>query len=108
MTKRVFLAAGLLALAATAAPVFAHPRRVVVSPRRVYIRVAPPRAIVEVRPVAPSRRHVWVGGYHRWTGGAYFWVPGRWVLARRPAAVWVPGHWTHAPGGWYWIAGHWR
>jgi hypothetical protein len=36
---------------------------------RVYVRVGPPTAIVEVRTAAPSPHHVWVAGYHRWDGG---------------------------------------
>jgi WXXGXW repeat (2 copies) len=108
MTKRLSIAAGLLVFAASAAPALARPRRVVVAPKRVYVRVAPPRSIIEVRGVALSRRHVWAGGYHRWSGTAYAWVPGHWVLAPRPAAVWVPGHWRHASGGWYWVEGHWK
>ena len=76
---------------------------------RVYVRVGPPRAIVEVRGVAPSPRHVWLAGYHRWDGGAYVWVPGRWELAPAHYRAWVPGHWVHhARQGWYWVDGHWR
>jgi hypothetical protein len=37
---------------------------------RVYVRVGPPAPIVEVRPVAPGPRYVWVDGYHRWNGRA--------------------------------------
>lgn len=75
---------------------------------RVYVRVAPPAPIVEVVPVAPSPRHVWVGGYHRWDGRAYVWVPGRHILPPRPRAVWVPGHWARHRRGHYWVEGHWR
>jgi hypothetical protein len=111
----LLLAAGLLVSALAPSPSSAVPRRVRVAPRRaivvpgrVYVRVGPPRAIVEVRPPAPSAAHVWIGGYHRWNGTAYIWVPGRWELAPRPAAVWVPGHWVNSPEGWYWVEGHWR
>lgn len=76
--------------------------------RRVYVRVGPPRARVEVRTVAPSPRHVWIGGFHRWDGRAYVWVPGRWELGPRASAVWVPGHWKNTRHGWEWIEGHWR
>ncbi len=75
---------------------------------RVYVRVGPPAVRVEVRPVAPSPRHVWIGGFHRWDGAAYVWVPGRWEIAPRTHAVWVPGHWRHTRHGWYWVPGHWR
>ena len=43
---------------------------------RIYIPAPPPAPIVEVRPVAPSGRHVWIEGYHRWDGNAYVWTPG--------------------------------
>jgi YXWGXW repeat-containing protein len=75
---------------------------------RIYVRVGPPVPIVEVRPVAPGPRYVWVDGYHRWDGRAYAWVPGQWVLPPRAHAVWVPGRWVHEKRGYYWIDGHWR
>jgi hypothetical protein len=75
---------------------------------RVYVRVGPPAPIVEVRPVAPGPRYVWVDGYHRWNGRAYAWVPGRWVVPPRARAVWVPGRWVHEKRGYYWVDGHWR
>src|SRR5206468_4058280 len=50
---------------------------------RIYVRVGPPRAIVETRVVAPGPQHVWITGYHRWDGAAYVWVPGRWELPPR-------------------------
>jgi WXXGXW repeat (2 copies) len=76
---------------------------------RVYVRVGPPRAVVEVRPAAPGPRYVWVAGYHRWDGAAYVWVPGRWVVPPPHRRVWVTGHWAHRPRhGWYWVDGRWR
>lgn len=78
------------------------------TPRRVYVRVAPPAERVEVVTVSPGPGHVWVKGYYRWTGRAYVWVPGRWVVVRRGYHTWVPGHWAHDRHGWYWIEGHWR
>ena len=48
----------------------------------VFVRVAPPRPLVERVVPAPSPRHVWVAGYYRWNGRAYLWVPGRWVVPR--------------------------
>jgi hypothetical protein len=74
----------------------------------VVVRVAPPRAIVERRGVAPSREHVWTPGYHRWDGHAYAWSPGAWVVPPRPRAHWVAGHWAHRGGGWVFVEGHWR
>ncbi|MFN8061158.1 MAG: hypothetical protein U0Q12_18505 [Vicinamibacterales bacterium] len=75
---------------------------------RVYVRVAPPAPIVEVRGVAPGPGFVWVAGYHRWSGSAYVWVPGRWVPPARPRASWVPGHWARDRRGWFWVDGRWR
>ena len=76
---------------------------------RVYVRIAPPAPVVEVRAVAPSPRHVWIAGYHRWDGAAYVWVPGRWELPPAPGRVWVAGHWGHhTTNGYYWVEGHWR
>jgi hypothetical protein len=77
-------------------------------PRRVYVRVGPPAAVVEVRGIAPSRSHVWVPGYHRWSGDRYLWVAGGWQLPPKSRAVWVPGHWERSPRGHYWVEGHWR
>jgi hypothetical protein len=75
---------------------------------QVVVRVAPPAPIVEVRPVAPSPRHVWIDGYHRWDGRRYVWTPGRWAMPPRRGGVWVPGHWDRRPGGYIWIGGRWR
>jgi hypothetical protein len=76
---------------------------------RVYVRIGPPAPIVEVRPGAPSPRHLWIPGYHRWDGRAHVWVPGRWELPPSHYRVWAPGHWVHhRHHGWYWVRGHWR
>jgi YXWGXW repeat-containing protein len=75
---------------------------------RVYIKIAPPAPIAEVRVVAPGPGHVWIPGFHRWDGRAYIWVPGRWDLPPRPGVVWVTGHWRHHRHGWYWVEGRWR
>ena len=76
---------------------------------RVYVTVAPPAPIVEVRVVAPSPKHVWIAGFHRWNGTAYVWVPGRYVLPPHAGQVWVAGHWGHhTVHGHYWVEGRWR
>jgi hypothetical protein len=74
----------------------------------VVVRIAPPRAVVEHRSVAPSRRHVWVGGYHRWNGNAYAWSTGHWELPPRPHARWVAPRWNHHRNGWTFVEGRWR
>lgn len=98
--RNSWIAATVLAGALAAAPAFGVPR--------VYIRVAPPAPITEVRVVAPSPRHVWIPGFHRWDGRVYVWVPGRWELPPRAGVVWVGGHWRHTRRGWFWVEGHWR
>ena len=75
---------------------------------RLYVRTGPPARIVEVRPVAPGPRYVWIDGYHRWDGRGYVWVPGRWAAPPRARAAWVPGRWAHDRRGWYFVEGHWR
>ena len=72
----------------------------------VRIQMAPPPPQVEVRPVAPSPRHVWVNGHWRWDGGRHVWMPGRWI-AERPGHVWVDGRWVNQGGQWVFYNGHW-
>jgi hypothetical protein len=94
----VAMATTLLGACATAAP----PRE------RVYVRVAPPPARVEVVGRSPGPGYVWVKGYYRWNGAAYRWVPGHWAVRERGARAWVAGRWAHDRYGWYWVEGHWR
>ncbi|MBI1262068.1 MAG: hypothetical protein GC184_10115 [Rhizobiales bacterium] len=109
---RQYLLAGVLGLASLGFMTSAAEARgaVVVSPRHaptvVYVHKAPPRALVEVRPVRPGPHAVWIGGYYRWAGPRYVWVPGYWE--RHPRGVWVPGHWRNTPHGHVWVAGYWR
>jgi hypothetical protein len=80
-----------------------------VSPHGVtYVRVRPPRAVVEIRAESPGRGHVWIPGYHRWDGGAHVWVPGHWERVPAGRRHWVPGRWRSHRGQWYWVEGHWR
>jgi WXXGXW repeat (2 copies) len=75
----------------------------------VYVPTRPPVLVVESRPAAPSRGHVWIAGYHRWEGGAYQWTPGRWEQPPHGHSRWVAGRWRHhSQNGWYWTEGHWR
>ena len=74
----------------------------------VVVRIAPPRAVVETRGVAPGPGYVWTGGYHRWDGNAYAWTPGRWEQPPRPHARWEAHHWVHRHGGWVLVEGRWR
>jgi WXXGXW repeat (2 copies) len=100
--RHKILAAGLLAtfVAACAPPP---------PPGVAYVRVAPPRARVEVIATSPGAGYVWIGGYHAWRGSEYVWVPGRWERPPQPHyRHWVAGHWREHHNGWYWVEGHWK
>jgi hypothetical protein len=73
---------------------------------QVYVRVAPPRPIIERPGPPPHPGWEWHPGYHRWDGARYVWVPGAYVEGR-PGHHWVPGHWDHGPRGHFWVEGHW-
>ncbi len=47
------------------------------------VRTPPPPARVEVVPVAPSPRHVWVPGHYVRRGRDYIWVNGFYTTNRR-------------------------
>jgi hypothetical protein len=74
----------------------------------VVVRVAPPAAVVETRPVSPGPNYIWVGGYQKWDGNAYVWVPGSWVVPPHPGARWVAHRWVRRHGGWVFVEGRWR
>lgn len=76
----------------------------------VFVRLAPPRPMVERIVPAPGPGYVRVGGYYRWNGRAYVWVPGRWVVPPRPKAVWVAPRWNYVRprGSYVFVAGYWR
>jgi len=74
----------------------------------IIVKTAPPRAIVERRPVRPSRDHVWINGYHRWDGHAYVWESGRWEVPPRPHAVWIGPRWERRHDGYVFIEGRWK
>jgi hypothetical protein len=98
--------AGVLALAAA---VLTLPACASAAPgTRVYVRVGPPRAVVEARVVAPGPGYVWLPGFHTWNGAAYVWTPGRWARPPRARARWVAPRWRHDRHGWYLVEGHWR
>lgn len=66
-----------------------------------------PAAIVKVRPIAPSPRHVWVNGNYVWRGGRYVYVDGYWAPPRS-GRHWVDGYWKLKRGGYVWVPGRWR
>jgi hypothetical protein len=73
----------------------------------VRITVAPPAMRVEVRPVAPSPRHVWTPGFWQWTRGRHVWVGGTYVLPPATGRVWVEARWVNDGGQWIFHEGHW-
>ena len=74
----------------------------------VFVRIGPPRPIIERRIAAPGPAYIWTPGFHRWDGAAYVWAPGAWAMPPRPHAAWVPAHWAHRRGGYLFVEGHWR
>lgn len=76
----------------------------------VFVRVTPPRPVVERVVRAPGPGCVWIGGYYRWTGSSYLWIPGRWVYPPRIAAVWIPPRWEYVPArrSYVFVVGFWR
>jgi len=79
-----------------------------VNAQEVVVKIAPPHALVEKRPVAPGPEFVWITGYHRWDGNAYVWVPGRWEKPPHEHARWVAHQWVKRNGGYVLVEGHWR
>jgi hypothetical protein len=74
----------------------------------IVVKIAPPRGRVEHRDKAPSRDHVWVGGYQRWDGNRYEWQQGRWETPPHPHAKWVAPKWNHRKNGYVFSEGRWR
>src|SRR5262245_51669278 len=73
----------------------------------VRVRVAPPVVRREVRVVAPSPRHVWVGGYWAWQGRRHVWIAGHWELPPAPNQMWVEARWVLENGEWVFYPGYW-
>jgi hypothetical protein len=96
MVGGLFLFAALTAACATAPPQNAS-----------YVRMRPPRAVVEIRTQSPGPGHVWISGNHRWDGNGYSWTAGRWEQAPAGRRSWTQGRWRSYNGQWYWIEGHW-
>ncbi len=89
-----------VAIAAAVAPLAAG--------AQVYVRVGPPRPMVERRPPPPHPGYAWREGYHRWDGAHYVWTPGEYVAPPRAGAVWVGGGYVHDRRGYYYRDGRWR
>jgi hypothetical protein len=93
---------GLLTVSILSLSAFASDAQIIVK-----IRPPRPRAVV-VRPVAPSRAHVWVEEDWVGEGDHYRWNGGHWEAPPRPHARWAKGFWKHGRGGDVWIAGRWN
>ncbi|WP_148562356.1 YXWGXW repeat-containing protein [Spirosoma radiotolerans] len=68
----------------------------------------PPPARVEVIPVAPSVRHIWIPGHYIRRGRNYIWVNGYYQMAPARYRAWAPGYWRQSRRGPIWVEGHWR
>jgi hypothetical protein len=77
-------------------------------PERVYVVDRPPPARVELIPVAPGPRYVWVAGYWHQAGNGWAWTGGRYIVPPARYRSWAPGAWQHGRHGWYYVDGHWR
>lgn len=73
----------------------------------VRVGIAPPAPRVEYRTVAPSPRHIWVGGHWGWQGGRHVWSPGIWQVPPRPGNAWIPARWVNIGGQWEYQPGRW-
>jgi hypothetical protein len=74
----------------------------------VRVTVAPPPLRVEVRPVAPSPAHVWIGGHWVWRGSRHVWIAGDWARPPRSGYVWVEPRWVPQAGQWVFYEGYWN
>jgi hypothetical protein len=75
------------------------------APTAVSVR---PAAVVKIRPLAPSPRHVWVTGGYAYRGGRYVYTDGYWATPRNGYSRYVEGHWKYGRRGYVWMPGYWR
>lgn len=54
----------------------------------VYVRIAPPVAVVETPSPSVHPGWVWRPGYHRWVRHRYEWVRGAWIAPPRGRRTW--------------------
>ncbi len=76
--------------------------------KSVVVEQAPPAPRLEVVPLSPGPRYVWVPGYWSYRYGHWYWVGGTWVMRPHATAVWVGGYWARHGRSYIWISGHWR
>src|SRR5947209_2264469 len=96
--RRIVLSLVALASIVSFAPA-AHAQVRVVVPG-VRVGVAPPPARVEVRPMAPSREHVWIPGHWAWRSGAHVWIGGHYALPPGAGYHYVQARWVNEGGQW--------
>jgi hypothetical protein len=70
--------------------------------------VPPPALRTEMRPVAPSPRHIWIRGYWGWQDGRHVWMGGHWDEPPAPGRVWVDARWANENGEWVFHPGYWE
>jgi hypothetical protein len=75
----------------------------------IRINVAPPAPQVEVVPVTPSPRHVWIPGHWQWRPPIrrHVWVPGHFAVRPAINRVWIPAQWVNEGGFWVFRPGRW-
>ena len=77
-------------------------------PQVIVVQAPPPPPRVEVIPVRPSHRHIWLAGHWRYYGGRYVWIAGRWELPPRPHAIYIAPRWEVRGGSHVFIEGYWH
>jgi hypothetical protein len=103
---RKLLGSSLLAFVVGVAPVVFSPSNVSAQ-AAIRIQVAPPVPRVEVIPMAPSPRHVWVPGHWGWNGARHIWVGGYHDVPPYRGYTWIPSQWVNEGGYWVYRQGHW-
>lgn len=100
-------APGVWAPSSQAPTVYMYEDAPLVQPEAVFIDVAPPPLLVEVRTPRPSFDAVWIGGYWGWQS-RWVWRSGRWAPPPRPGYVWTHPYYENRGGGTVFVPGFWR
>ncbi len=96
---------GLIAAVLAVAGLGMAPQEADAAPLKVAVHTPrAPAKRVDVRPMAPSARHLWVEGRWTFAHGKFTWVPGYWAA---PKATWVAGRYVVQRGRTVWVPGHW-
>lgn len=73
-----------------------------------FVRVGPPRSIVESRSISPGRSYVWQPGYQNRDGNSHNWSPGHWAQSPQGHGRWQQKRGKKRGDGWVLIERHWR